>query len=133
MKLEIKQLMFTLSVASLVGMASNAHAQQCGLGTLFGTYSTVTTGLNPTPTAAVDVMTFDGQGNLSITGTTSQNGVISRRVGLAGSYSVNADCTGSWLAVNGAAFDLVIIGQGSEVVFIGTNGNTIVTGQMKHQ
>jgi hypothetical protein len=62
------------------------------------------------------VMTFDGNGGLAMSGTMSENGVVSSLSG-SGTYTVNADGTGT-LGVSGTfSASFVIVSGGNEVLF----------------
>lgn len=61
------------------------------------------------------VMTFDGNGALTISGTMSENGVVSSLSG-SGTYTVNADGTGT-LSVSTFSASFVIVSGGNEVLF----------------
>lgn len=79
--------------------------------------------------AAVGIETFDGAGNL--TGTLNENegpGVTS--ITCVGTYTVNADCTGSQslgAPCNTTPYPLTIVGGGSKVfLLVGGSGNEVV-------
>ena len=77
---------------------------------------------NSNPIAAAGVLTFDGAGNLSASYTLSSGGDISRATSDTGTYTVNADCTGSFTdATGGVHFNLVIVGGGTKVFAIDTD------------
>lgn len=118
-----------------------AHGRECTLGALKGSYGFQGAGFfNPDslppslptgPASGVGVVTFDGAGNISATLTQSFNGTIIPRVTLPGSYTVNADCTGSGRFVTGVQFDFVSAAGGSELYFVFTNPGSVVTGAAK--
>ncbi|HYM60653.1 MAG TPA: hypothetical protein VEZ11_07155, partial [Thermoanaerobaculia bacterium] len=73
--------------------AANAD-DRCSVATLQGSYGfalsgTLTGGL---PTVTIGVITFDGNGNASDTGTNSRNGVSRVLPPGTGTYSVDSDC-----------------------------------------
>ena len=96
---------FTISaVAALaIGLAPIASADDkgCSNATLKGTFAYTGTGFNVSPPASagpfaeVGTQTFDGKGATSTTFTASANGNIFQ-VTLAGTYTVNPDCTGTF-------------------------------------
>src|SRR5438132_9910408 len=68
------------------------------------------------PIAAAGVLTFDGAGNLSASYTFSDVGVIITATSDIGTYTVNADCTGSFTDTTAAVhFNMVIVGGGTEL------------------
>ena len=89
--------------ALAIGLAPTANADDkgCSNATLKGTFAYIGTGFNVTPASAagpfaeVGTQTFDGKGATSTTFTASANGNIFQ-VTLAGTYSVNPDCTGTF-------------------------------------
>ena len=117
-----------------VGMRAQAPAAAtCSNATLNGAYGVSISGTRPAPVGngnflpgyieqviGVVIQTFDGQGNFSQTdnvkGTVS--GIIPNRPG-SGTYSVNADCTGTYTVNNkGVPFpivtQMVIVDGGAE-------------------
>jgi len=131
MKLNIKSMvatigltaMFMLAIAaSPQDMASSAplKANTCSSATLSGTYASNQTGtLNGLPVAQVNRVVSDGNGNITGSGTLVVNGGVSYPTFTA-TYTVNADCTGTFTASSGVQQNLVITLDGSEVQFIVT-------------
>lgn len=114
---------------------------RCGNATLEGRYAVIGNGFaapppNPLlPFATISLMTLDGYGHLSNKVTRSNNGQISRSVD-SGTYSVNADCTGTiTVAVPNPpfqlTFDLVVSDlqgwHGKEFYFIATTPGGAIT------
>lgn len=81
-------------------------------------------------------MTADGNGNLTGADTYNFDGTIAKRQ-YTGSYTVNADCTGSlsFTTTNGNAThaDFAIVNNGKEVNLVQTDAGWILTGVMKLQ
>ncbi len=81
---------------------------------------------------------FDGSGSLNGTYVESVSGVI-KRGGFNGSYTVNADCTGtaklSGLVPGSWSVDLqgVIVGEGKEMFLVATDTGLDVSGSAKKQ
>jgi hypothetical protein len=79
---------------------AKADDKGCSNATLRGTYAYTSTGFIAAPpelagpAAEVGTQTFDGKGATNATATLSQNGNISP-VTITGTYTVNADCTGT--------------------------------------
>ncbi|HEX4666952.1 MAG TPA: hypothetical protein VH207_10150 [Chthoniobacterales bacterium] len=124
MKIKLNTLFSKAALASLVagamtfGSAGPAGAQApfgtCGLSTLSGTYAFATHGYNivsgaPVPKAIVETIQFNGDGTLVAPfATVSINGTVIHNSGATGTYTVNADCTGTISFAPGPSFDLVI-------------------------
>jgi hypothetical protein len=83
-------------LAALAGITPAAQARSCSLSGVAGTYGYTTTGTIPTlgAVAGVGHVTLDAGGNLTGAQTVSFNGAIVPET-LSGTYTVNADCTGT--------------------------------------
>ncbi len=83
-------------LAALAGIAPAAQARSCSLQGVSGRYGYTTTGTIPTlgAVAALGHVTLDASGNLTGAQTASFNGAIVPET-LSGTYTVNADCTGT--------------------------------------
>jgi hypothetical protein len=112
--------------------ASNGEQEgQCGLATLRGRYLFANSGIalppafgvtQPTWAADAGVIVFDGQGAGTANVTVRiGNNVVLRNLVTPVSYTVNADCTGSYTVPNGPAFDLFIAPGGEEYALIATD------------
>ena len=125
--------------------AAGNEPQGCGLQTLKGTYAFKNEGWFPgqagqpprIPAAFVGVMTFDGAGNVSLTETGSIDGFVLRNGFPGGTYTVNPDCTGQFIAPNGnVGWDVVIADNGKFAYIIwvqpGPPGVTF-TGELRKQ
>jgi hypothetical protein len=84
---------FTLSSPLL-----EAAEKTCSTATLQGAYGYTVTGFFPggVPFAAVGKIVFNGSGLVTTTRTLSNGGTIVRADTGSGTYSLNADCTGSF-------------------------------------
>ena len=131
----------TLAIAALVvlafGMASTAKAADkgCTNASLKGTFSDKDTGwiypapnAAPLPFAGVNVDTFDGNGNLTSTGTSSVAGNVMSGTS-KGTYTVNSDCTGTYTVMAPGltihAF-FVIDDSGNELQIVITDPGTVI-------
>jgi hypothetical protein len=99
MKLTMARSFFgVIFLAALMGTpaAALAHSQSCSLRGAAGKYGYTTSGTIPTlgAVAGVGNITLDPSGNLSGAQTVSFNGAIVPET-LSGTYTVNADCTGT--------------------------------------
>ena len=73
-----------------------AGAKECSNASFKGSYGASCGGfVGDSPLAVIGVLTADGKGNISGVETLSVNGVITSGVTFTGTYTVNADCTGS--------------------------------------
>ncbi len=86
--------------------------------------------------AAAGRIVADGAGNITGTDTISYDGGAVKRK-LTGTYTVNADCTGT-LVLNGddtsvTNADFVIVNDGKEVSIVQTDDGFILTGDLKRQ
>src|SRR5215469_4359099 len=122
MKRVAKLFLVPFIMAAMVAATTNAYAHdRCSAATLRGNYAAYYLGniTDPntgavTPFDSVGVVTFDGAGNASGAATFSVNGSISTGP-IAGTYTVNADCTGVFtgnVKLGTDNFNLVIIDGG---------------------
>lgn len=119
-----------LAVAILFGMSGTALADDgphvCGPQALHGSYVFATHGFNivggvAQPKAIVEGIDFNGDGTLvSPFATVSINGTIIRSSGSVGSYTVQADCTGTLTFTGGASFDIFLERGGKQLWMIQT-------------
>src|SRR5205809_7940698 len=130
-------LLFACALASLIatmalGTSDTARAaigpQPCGVYMLRGSYLFATHGWNivggvAQPKAIVEGIDFNGDGTLvSPFATVSINGTIIHSSGSPGTYTVEADCTGTLTFTGGASFDIFIEPKGNELWMIQTGG-----------
>jgi hypothetical protein len=109
----------------------------CSLATLHGTYVTYangTVGAGSTGGASyatVGKVTYDGRGNGQATYSQSVGGVVTQKSAATGTYTVNADCTGSknFGGPGGTNYDFVVTADGREIFFMITNGGTVLSGR----
>lgn len=121
-----------VAVAMAFGMSgtttqANPPAQICSAHTLSGSYLFATHGWNivggvAVPKAIVEGIDFNGDGTLVVPfATVSINGTIIRSSGGVGSYTVEADCTGTLTFTGGPSFDIFVQpGNGKTVWMIQT-------------
>jgi hypothetical protein len=122
-----------LLIASLCAWPAALWADdehECSVATLRGTFGFTFTGTARTPTGpsqrgGIGRFVIDGQGNIVGAITSNADGVVLRRP-LVGTYTVEADCTGSIAvdfldALDGhATFDMVIDDDGKEFRTVST-------------
>ena len=125
------------ALAVAIGPAANAADRGCTNASIKGTFAFQATGSHFPPTGAslLDVVfaqTFDGIGALTSTGLQSDNGKI-LQLTQTGTYTVNADCTGTYTALVSPLgfmvhFFFVIADSGNELVVISADANTVLAG-----
>jgi hypothetical protein len=131
----VGSLLFACALVSLVaamalGTSSTARADGRGLGcgeyTLRGSYVFTAHGWNivggvAQPKAIVEGINFNGDGTLvSPYATVSINGTILHSSGSLGTYTVNADCTGTLSFTGGPSFDISVEVSGRQLWMIQT-------------
>jgi hypothetical protein len=103
----------------------------CGPETLSGSYLFATHGWNivggvAQPKAILEGIDFNGDGTLvSPFATVSINGVIIRTTGSTGTYTVNADCTGTVSFTAGPSFDIFVGRRARQVYMIQTGPEAV--------
>jgi hypothetical protein len=122
----------------ILGLAPIASAAEraCSNATLQGTFANRDTGFIAAPPAfagpyaGVSLETFDGRGGFSGSGVVSLNGNIVPGT-FTGTYTVNADCTGTYTVVNSLGLTIqaffVIADGGNEVDEVIMNPGTVIT------
>lgn len=108
------------------GVGIRVDQSVCSLASLQGTYGFHNTGffqqggtsVASSPFTTVGIITADGAGNLSGTATASQNGNINQSSTITGTYTVNADCTGTLFTGGGPSASFVIVARGSQLLAI---------------
>jgi hypothetical protein len=127
MKPAITSVVFVMAFVNLLvlGLVSQVQAGECSNASIKGTYgfSCEGTVVGLGPLAAIGVLTADGNGNGSEVETISFNGDIVQGATFTVTYTVNADCTGSFVSSGlGAVFhnDFVIDDNKKEIRLIPT-------------
>jgi hypothetical protein len=117
----------------LSGVVTYAQADDdrrpCSTATLKGSFGytgtgSIVSGASVLPIAFVGRVTFDGLGQASFSQILSRNGVIISVGPINSTYTVNADCTGSFTVGNG---HLVIDDNGKEYRNILQNAGAVIT------
>jgi hypothetical protein len=136
MKLKIRSLStFALATGLLLSTsqiqpvhADDQHERACSNKTLKGSYGSYRTGSTSTgPLAAVGILFFDGNGNVSGSQSISRNGVFTFDAAISGLYEVAADCTARFLTDTGDEVARVhIVDGGKEFYELSeTSGNAV--------
>ena len=119
----------SIALALAVAPAAKAHAKACSNATLKGTYADKDNGwIDGIGTfAGVNLDTFDGKGDMTITGFASLNGTIVPNQG-TGTYTVNPDCTGTYMNQEGTIHAYFVIdNNGNELQIVITDPGTAIT------
>lgn len=129
-----------MAVASGLAIAAPASASEedvvtCSLRSLRGVYEFSASGFNivngiAAPKAIIERLVFDGRGNvLTPAVSLSINGnIVQPPQGNPGTYTVDANCTGTLTFADGPMFDLHIAPYGKSVRMLQTNPNTVMQG-----
>jgi hypothetical protein len=136
MKLKIRSLStFALATGLLLSTsqiqpvhADDQHERACSNKTLKGSYGSYRTGSTSTgPLAAVGILFFDGNGNVSGSQSISRNGVFTFDAAISGLYEVAADCTARFLTDTGDEVARVLIVDGGKEFYelSETSGNAV--------
>ena len=129
-----KTFVLIIAFAGLFGGVSMA-AEQCSNASLRGRYGfhglafiVQSSGAPATPRSIIGVFTMDGKGSWTASLLIDDNGVISRPPdpGRAGTYTINADCTGTLYPSSGGSVELVVVDKGNEFYQMRSNPANIV-------
>jgi hypothetical protein len=130
----------TFALAGALALPSIARvvdSEECSAQTVRGVYLFHASGYNivngaALPKAIIEKLVFDGEGNVSTPAVSlSINGtIIQPPRGAPGTYTVDADCTGTLTFADAAGnkFALQIKPTGSEINMLQTNPNTVIQG-----
>ena len=111
----------------------NASRAKCSKATLKGTYLFAADGVeikgdDQLPFSYAGYEVFDGQGKVKQVFTLNINGKkVIRNETISGTYTVKANCTGTATYADGSRFDQFIAPDGSELTFVGTHPERLVT------
>jgi len=98
-------------------------------GTKHGTYVVHATGniVGVGPAVGVGEITYDGHGNSLANFTLNLNGTIHTFAAVAGTYTINSDCTGTHLE-GGSHYSFVVSPNGNNATWIETDTGAVITG-----
>jgi hypothetical protein len=118
-----------------VASAAEDDVVSCSARTLRGVYEFSASGFNivngaAVPKAIIETLVFDGRGGvLTPAVSVSINGMIVQPPqGNPGTYTVDADCTGTLTFADGPMFDLHVAPYGKSLKLLQTNPNTVMQG-----
>ena len=105
---------------------------KCSEATLDGTYLFAgdggeIKGNDQLPFAYAGYEVFDGNGKVNQIFSANVDGKITRNESISGTYTVNADCTGTATYADGTRFDQFIAPDGSKLTFVQTHPKRFVT------
>jgi hypothetical protein len=122
-----------LAVGRGVANDQKASGAKCSEATLHGTYLFAQNGVEikgndqrPFALAGYDV--FDGNGEVKGVASGNFNGETFRNESGSGTYSVKANCTGTFTFTNGTRYDMFIAPDGSMFTFVRTNPEFVSSG-----
>ena len=119
--INVKAAISVLGASLMLAAPALAHSKACSLSTFQGSYGATITGTaGGLPFAELDLVSADGKGDVSGSGTESYNGVITP-VTFTFTYTLAADCEGSAVFSNGVTQTFIITTDGSDIQFIATN------------
>ena len=136
----VAALLVVLGVVGLVGVlgvgrgfAKDEDAEaKCSEATLHGRYLFAYDGVEirgnkQIPFAVAGSEVRDGKGNIKGVASSNFNGEVFRNEPFSGTYSVNADCTGTNTYTDGTHYDMFIAPDGSEFTVVQTHPKKFVT------
>jgi hypothetical protein len=122
-----------LTVGAGYAKGENTSKAKCSEATLKGTYLFAGDGVaikgdDQLPFSYAGYEVFDGNGKVNQVFTLNINGKkVIRNETISGTYSVEADCTGTATYADGTRYDQFIAPDGSELTFVGTQPKRLVT------
>ena len=127
-----------LAVGTGFAEYENAAGAKCSEATLKGTYLFAQNGVEikgdeQRPVAIAGYEVFDGNGKVKGVDSSNFNGEITRFERFSGTYSVNADCTGTVTYSDGTRYDQFIAPDGSILTFVLTKPSEGVTSAFELQ
>ena len=122
MKRILTAIISVTAFASLLGLGIDSRAQaECSTASLKGTFGLTCQGtLGGLPAAEVGVATYDGRGHVVGKSTISLNGTVTTDVPFEGTYTLNADCTGSATFTDGSQLALSLDDRKRELRVLAT-------------
>jgi hypothetical protein len=127
-----------LTVGTGYAKDENAAGAKCSEATLDGTYLFAQNGVelkgnDQRPVALAGYEVFDGNGKVEGVDSSNINGEITRNERFSGTYTVNADCTGTATYSDGTRYDQFIAPDGSILTFVLTKPSEGVTSAFELQ
>ena len=129
---KVMTIVAVFALALTAAPAAKAADLRCSNDTLRGAYSDQDTGTifgtgpGTGPLVGVNVDTFDGRGNITISGWGSVGGSGGSFSVATGTYQVNPDCTGTYTVTGGIEAFFVIDEAGNELKIVIQNPGTAI-------
>jgi uncharacterized protein (TIGR03437 family) len=131
----------TLARSGQMSVAGAGHSDYpspgsgtCSTATLNGTYSLSLSGRDIQQNGdfagslqGVGTATFDGNGNVTLTGTENSNTAQGQALSYAGTYTLPSSCSGT-VTANGIQLPLVVWNNGESIAITGQNGPYVLSG-----
>lgn len=111
-----------------------SRATACVAGLLQGSYAFTAEGKVPSTEehyTTLGIMSFDGQGKLSLSNTQSINGRIVPPTPITGIYVLNENCGGRITLTTGSLFDVVVSNNGRDVYLMQVNSGYVISGMAR--
>jgi hypothetical protein len=126
-------LLGVLAVGRGLANDENASRAKCSDATLHGTYLFAQNGIeikgkDQVPFAIAGYDVFDGNGKVKGRASGNFNGETFRNSSVSGTYSVKANCTGTFTFRDGTRYDLFLAPDGSKFAFVRTNPEFVSAG-----
>jgi hypothetical protein len=117
-----------LAAAGSLASASTVFAADCSVATLKGHYTYWAQGVDAEGkvTAEVGSEMFDGAGNIVTMLSTAGSAEVTKDTG---TYTVNADCTGTSTYASGSTYTMHIAPSGDSFVFASSVAGVVVAGE----
>ncbi len=117
-----------LVLAATAATSSVAFADDCTLATLNGHYTYWAQGVDASGgvTAEVGQEHFDGAGNITTVASSAGSAEATQDTG---TYTINADCSGSSTYASGASYAIYVAPSGDSFVFVNTNEGIVSAGE----
>jgi hypothetical protein len=111
---------------------------KCSEATLKGMYLFAQNGVeikdnDQLPASYAGYEVFDGNGKVNQVFSANLNGKVTRNETISGTYTVDADCTGTATYADGTRFDQFIAPDGSKLTFVQTHPKRFVTASFEPQ
>ena len=126
--------MLALTVTQNAAFAKQGHDKRCSNASLEGGYGTTAATVLPGGTAGAVLgrFNFDGRGSWTLSLIININGAVSR-ANDSGTYTVNADCTGTLFPRTPGNVEIVLVNGGKEFFGLRTDALVFVFSANKKQ
>jgi hypothetical protein len=126
--------MLALTITQNAVFAKEGHDKRCSNASLEGGYGTNAATVFPVGRlfGVVGRFSFDGKGSWTLKLTINDNGAVTR-TNDSGTYTVNADCTGTLFPRSPGTVEFVIVDGGKELLGLRTDSLIFISGTIKKQ